>query len=268
MDKKYESHSYKNKNLPIIFHVDLKQDKKFNMIHWHENIEILFFEKGCGEVFIDERIVTAKKGDIVVINSEEIHSARNTDDEIIYSCLIIDKAFCEQMGFFIDEQQICSLIKNPEIFEKILTIKTELDEKGEFYIPAVMSKVIEILTELYRNYHYTKTKIKKAKNIEMVKSGISYIKKNFASNLSVEEIAAHTGYSKYHFCRCFKELTGFTVNSYLNNFKTEYAKELLLTNKYSVSQVSEMCGFADISYFTKIFKKNTGCLPSKIKNTN
>lgn len=265
MDKKYEKHSYQNKKLPIIFHVDLKDTKEFTLIHWHEHIEILFFEQGCGEVFIDERIIGAQKGDIVVINSEEIHSVRTIDEDILYSCLIIEKNFCERMGFSIDEQQICSLVKDEKIYNKIHTIKKELEEKNDFYMPAVMSKVTEILTELYRKYPFKKTKIKKSKNIEMVKSAMSYIKKNFAKNPSVEEIANHTGYSKYYFCRCFKELTGFTVNSYINNVKTEYARELLATNNYSVSQASEMCGFSDISYFTKIFKKHTGVLPSRAK---
>ena len=265
MDKKYESHSYQNKSLPIIFHVDRKKGEDFTLMHWHEHIEILFFEQGRGEVFIDERILTAQKGDIVVINSEEIHSTRKTDEDILYSCLIIEKNFCERMGFLIDEQQICSLVKDPAIYEKIYIIKKELEEKSDFYMPAVMSKVTEILTELYRKYPFKKTKIKKSKNIEMVKNGMSYIKKNFSQNPSVEDIATHTGYSKYYFCRCFKELTGFTVNYYINSVKIEYAKELLATNNYSVSQVSEICGFSDISYFTKIFKKYTTVLPSSVK---
>ena len=83
MDKKYESHSYQNKSLPIIFHVDRKKGEDFTLMHWHEHIEILFFEQGRGEVFIDERILTAQKGDIVVINSEEIHSTRKTDEDIL-----------------------------------------------------------------------------------------------------------------------------------------------------------------------------------------
>lgn len=265
MDNKYERHSYQNKNLPIIFHIDSRINHKFGMIHWHENIEILFLEKGVGEVFIDERIVHAKKGDIVVINSEEIHSARNIDEELVYSCLIIDKAFCERMGFFVDEQHICSLVENEEIHKKINSIKKELKEKNDFYIPAVMSEVIEILTDLYRKYQFTKREYVKNKNIEMVKSGISYIKKHFYEQPSVDDIANHAGYSKYYFCRCFKEITGYTVNSYINSVKIEHAKELLTTHNQSVSEVSEICGFSDISYFTKIFKKYTGVLPSKLK---
>ncbi len=267
MNKRYERHSNDiyAENLPIIFHYDCAVRKNFDYIHWHENIEILFFDEGEGEILIDEHIFTASAGDIVIVNSEELHSTRTLAKHALYYCLIIDKEFCKNLGFFIDEQHICNVIKDKEIFEKIHKIKDELANKREFYVPAITSTVIEILTELYRKYQFTKSKYTKNKNIEMVKSGISYIKKHFDKQPSVDNIANHVGYSKYYFCRCFKEITGYTVNSYINSVKIEHAKEMLLNRKISISEVSEACGFSDISYFTKIFKKYAGVLPSKVK---
>lgn len=268
MDKTYEMHTndkYANINLPIIFHTTEIERKNFDYIHWHENIEILFFTEGQGETIIDENICSSSAGDIVVINSEELHSTRATSDRVHYFCLIVDKEFCRNLNLYIDEQHICNVIRDKEIFEKIYKINDELAKKDEFYVPAVTSTVISILTDLYRKYQFTKRKYVKNKNIEMVKSGISYIKKHFYEQPSVDDIANHAGYSKYYFCRCFKEITGYTVNSYINSVKIEHAKELLTTHNQSVSEVSEICGFSDISYFTKIFKKYTGVLPSKLK---
>lgn len=269
MNKIYERHTndkYANINLPIIFHYNKKQDRVFNYIHWHENIEILFFDKGIGEVLIEDHIYKVKENEIAVINSEELHATRTFMGETAYDCLIIDKKLCEQFGFFIDEQQICNIIRDDFLFEKVKEIKKELNSKNEFYIPAVMSAVLEILTVLYRNHRFTKTNYEKNKNIEMVKNGIRFIKKHFDEHPSVDDIAQYTGYSKYYFCRRFKEVTGYTVNSYINSVKIENAKELLTNNEMSVSEVSEICGFSDISYFTKIFKKYTGILPSKVRS--
>lgn len=268
MNKTYERHTndkYANINLPIIFHYDRVQGRTFYHIHWHENIEILFFDEGTCEVLVDEHIYTVNKNEIAVINSGEIHATRAVMGETCYYCLIINKKLCEQFGFFIDEQQICNVIKNDFLFKKLDEIKKELSTKSEFYIPSVMSAVLEILTVLYRNHQFTKTRYEKNKNIEMVKSGISFIKKHLDEQLSIDDIANHTGYSKYYFCRCFKDVTGYTVNTYINREKVENAKEMLANKQFSVSEVSEMCGFSDISYFTKIFKKYTGILPSKVK---
>ncbi len=229
MDKSYEIHTYDkyaNINLPIIFHYDIRKHQDFDNIHWHENIEILFFDKGIGEVLIEDRIHKVKENEIAVINSEELHSTRTITAESGYDCLIIDKKLCEQFGFFIDEQHICNVVKNDYLFEKVQEIKNEFKDKDEFYIPAVMSSVLEILTTLYRNHLFTKSNYEKNRNIEMVKNGIRFIKKHFGEQLSVDEIARHAGYSKYYFCRCFKEITGYTVNSYINSIKIENAKEM------------------------------------------
>ena len=52
------------------------------------------------------------------------------------------------------------------------------------------------------------------------------------------------------------------------NLKIEYAKRLLKTKYLSVSQISEMCGFKEIYYFSKVFKKECGYTPSEYKNLN
>ncbi|MEG2570295.1 MAG: AraC family transcriptional regulator, partial [Clostridia bacterium] len=94
---------------------------------------------------------------------------------------------------------------------------------------------------------------------------VAYINKNFAHALTIEDISASVGFSKYYLCRMFKELTGQTVFEYLNFVRCVRAKLLLGTGEYNVSQVAELCGFSNLSYFTKQYKRNVGTLPSKEK---
>ena len=60
-------------------------------------------------------------------------------------------------------------------------------------------------------------------------------------------------------------MTGCTVNEYINRVRINYAYKKLREEDLSVGEVSDACGFSDISYFTKIFKKHTGILPSKVE---
>lgn len=265
MDNSYEKHTYDNINLPILFHINHNKSKSFNFIHWHENIEILFFEDGIGEVLVGENIVNSKKGDVIIVNSEELHSIKALTDEVMYSCLIIDKKTCEQFGFYIDEQYVNTIVNDKRLYKCLDVIKKEFFEKNKYYAPAIMSAVIKILTILYRYYSSEESYSSQSKNIIMVKAGIKYIKKHFKEQLTVEDIADYAGYSKYYFCRCFKEITGYTVNSYINTIRVDHAHNLLSKQGMSVSEVSEECGFSDISYFTKIFKKYASVLPSKVK---
>jgi len=53
-----------------------------------------------------------------------------------------------------------------------------------------------------------------------------------------------------------------TPNRYLVTRKVEYAKKLLLSKELSVTAVAELCGFSDVYYFSKVFRKETGIAPS------
>ena len=101
----------------------------------------------------------------------------------------------------------------------------------------------------------------------MVKKGIKYISKHLKEALTVDEIADYAGYSKYYFCRCFKDITGYTVNSYINQAKIARTYKILCRGESTVGDVAAEYGFSDISYFTKVFKKYSGMTPSEYRKT-
>ena len=64
-----------------------------------------------------------------------------------------------------------------------------------------------------------------------------------------------------YFSHQFKTLTGYAPVQYLNRLRIEKAKELLLTEDLSVSEVAALVGYKDPLYFSKAFKKATGSSP-------
>lgn len=92
---------------------------------------------------------------------------------------------------------------------------------------------------------------------------IDYISENFTNNISIDELSSLCNVSKYHFIRIFKQVTGYTPNSYINRVRTNYAKQLLL-NGANVTEAATASGFSDIHYFSNCFKKYNGCRPSEI----
>ncbi|MBQ4110322.1 MAG: helix-turn-helix transcriptional regulator [Clostridia bacterium] len=261
----YEFHTYKNLELPIIFHQDTLKKNQLFYPHWHENIEILSVKDGKIAVNLDDSIATANKGDILVINSSVIHRISAISDIANYTCLIIDKSFCEQHGFYVDEKRICETIKDDILFDMIMNMRTVLKTKPLYYTEEVLTDIIKILICMFRNYIAEEELSGTSKNIEMVKRGIKYIRKHFKEQISIDDIASYAGYSKYHFCRCFKEITGSTVNTYINQVKIDYAYRQLSNTDTSISDIAFECGFNDISYFTKTFKKFALTLPSKVE---
>ncbi len=267
----YEKHSFDDPALPIIFHLDhiTHQSAPF-CLHWHENPEFLFIVKGSGIVKIDDTQILAAENDLIVINPNKMHHVSIEDQsEILYYCLIIDKNFADQFGLSPEENLIQEKVHDPALFNALEQIVRELTLKQPCYKAAVMQQVLGILLSLFREHLDTNAAENvPGKQITMIKKAIVYMKKHSRESLSLADIAQHTGYSKYYFCRTFKAVTGYTVNAYFNSLKIQQAYILLKTDGFSVNETAERCGFSDISYFTKMFKKYMHVLPSSIQKDN
>lgn len=258
---------YKADHVPVEFHdIDLIALKSpFSHIHWHENIEIMFFIDGISENIIDNNVVQENTNDIVVINAGVLHGTRAISKNAKYYALIIDKDTCYKYGFVLSDYYIKSEINDVRLFSLVDEIQNEFTAKKEHYEAIITAKTLEMLTILFRDYSFKKNNLKHNKNVEMVKNGIRYIKNNYTKNITIDDVAKSTGYSKYYFCRSFKEITKYTIGSYINSLRVNAAYKLIAKKGLNVSQAACECGFDDISYFTKIFKKYTGVLPSQIK---
>ena len=91
---------------------------------------------------------------------------------------------------------------------------------------------------------------------------LQYIHNNIANKaLSLEIVANHFNYSPEHFSRKFKKALNVTFQTYLSNLRLEQAKKLLGDRSLSIVAISNMVGFKNPAYFSKVFKKHTGRLP-------
>jgi AraC-like DNA-binding protein len=88
-----------------------------------------------------------------------------------------------------------------------------------------------------------------------------FIDKNFATNISLNDIAGEAYYSKFHFLRLFKLIYGRTPHQYLTDVRIEKAKQLLRTG-LPVSEVCFSVGFDSISSFKGLFKRYTSFTPA------
>ncbi len=78
---------------------------------------------------------------------------------------------------------------------------------------------------------------------------------------SLDELARNAGYSKYHFCRLFKQEMGLSPWQFVIERKIECARELLLSSMLSIKEISSKLGFNNPDYFAKIFARRTGVTP-------
>ena len=92
----------------------------------------------------------------------------------------------------------------------------------------------------------------------------AYLREHFLEPLPpMEALATLSGISYSYMKKLFVRCYGLSPKQYIIQLKMNYACELLRSNRYSVSQISELCGFRDIYFFSRQFKAVVGCPPSR-----
>lgn len=84
-------------------------------------------------------------------------------------------------------------------------------------------------------------------------------------DLDLDAVAAHAGYSRYHFLRAFKEAYGETPGQYLTHRRIERAEEMLRGADLSVTEICHLVGFSSLGTFSARFKARTGLTPSEYR---
>ena len=92
-----------------------------------------------------------------------------------------------------------------------------------------------------------------------------FIWKNYTRKISLKEIAGAAGLSAPYFSTIFREEMGIHLSHYLNRLRVAKAAASLIETSKSINCIAEDCGFEDQSWFSKIFKSNTGVSPGKYR---
>ncbi len=267
----YESRMFVNNPLPITLHyVDTGTSVYKHYAHKHKELEIIMGLSGKGTVYSDMKPISSVAGEAVIANPNRIHYV-TTDDSYSYYCLIVDTEFLSSIG--IEPEEICfeEKVTDPYLYELFTRLHSEWSSSNDYRSILIKSYVTEILVLLCRDHLVKQTMSdRESKTLKKIKLSINYIKSNFRRDLTLEEVSEVASLSRYHYCREFKKATGLTPIEFINRTRCEYAKELLEARKYTIAEISEMCGFATAAHFSKTFKNFFDSYPSefvrKLKN--
>ncbi len=102
---------------------------------------------------------------------------------------------------------------------------------------------------------------------DILQPAIDYIANNYYdSTITNDRLAAACGISTIYFRKIFERVYEISPIKYLNNFRMEKAKSMLLSDIESITLVAQNVGYNSIYHFSKMFKIHTGMSPSEYKN--
>lgn len=244
--------------------------------HIHSEIELLYIVKGCSRIKISDMSYDARPGDLFIVNPLEVHSVIMEKEEpyshrcICFDCsLIAEKQLAEALldgfksvphHFKKDEQTTIKLVA---LFGALFQAVEESTDALLFESSASISL---IFAELIRK-KLIREHPQKNKSSDLSKVVIEYLAKHYFENLTSKMIAEKLGFTQSYFCRMFKENFGVPFSAYLNMYRILIAKKKLWDTSRSIAAISLECGFSDVAYFTKCFRKSVGTTPLKYRKS-
>lgn len=271
---------------PLYVYSDRHINSKSSLYyHWHEEIEIIYVEKGEFILNIDMTPITVKEGECYFINSESLHSAYGMKDyDSLYHAIVFDLNilsssiydYCQSKFIdpLINKQYLFPLCLNNEaesdikIISQVKEIISAYKEKGagwELFIKSLLLKIMYYMA-YYNKFIVQKNLVSRDNyKIQLIKKAINYIHLNYGSKIYIEDLAREINMNKEYFCRFFKALTGKTPIDYINYYRIEQAAKILKTQDKKILDVCLQVGFENFSYFIKKFKEYKKCTPSRFK---
>ena len=227
--------------------------------NWHDELEIELCTEGEGEVLLDGKSYPFCAGDVIIVNSGVLHHT-GSSARVVYTCLIPRLDLCRTVG--LDPTRLCfePLVRDDELAELITSLAhAEADGSALLFRCELL---LRILLHIQRKYTLPDEKrVETRPHMQSVREAIALIRRDFSKKITLDAIAKSVYIDKYTLCREFKRATGQTVIEYVNSYRIQNAAQLI-SGGYTVSEAARACGFENMSFFTRTFKKYMGCLPS------
>lgn len=244
--------------------------RKTQMIkhHFHDSCEVYYLKKGQRYYFIKNNTYLILPGDLVIIRENLIHKTISAgehyherylldiDRNYVKSTLgsleskILFKAFDEDI--FVLRKQDNTIIDN--IFNELHQLH-DSNINSDYKRLKTFSLTLQILIHISETYKsYTSESDNKSVN-KRIQEITTFINENYASHLTLDYLSKEFNMSYFYLCKLFKNYIGFTFTDYINSVRIRKAKNLLLSTDYNITHISELVGYADVSYFCRIFKK-------------
>ena len=102
----------------------------------------------------------------------------------------------------------------------------------------------------------------------MIHQTVQYLNTNYSEKITMEQMAQRVYLSPSYFSRVFKEETGESFTTYLTRIRIERSKSLLSQKSIRLTDIAQLVGFEDQSYFTKVFKKQEGMPPLRYRESH
>ena len=229
-------------------------DFKFHS-NFHKNPEFVYVLSGEVNITVDTQTQTVKKGQAAIILPMCVHSFETTNTSKVWVG-VFSNDYINEFCAFVAGKTSQKLSFQPKETEYIERCINNLEQMNDFDIKGFL---YYMCGEYIKHCDLVSNDVKK---IGVFNRAMEYISQNYLSDITLTSMALELNYEPHYISRIIHEHTGVNLRQLINGYRIELAKELLVKNELTVSEIALQCGFKGIRNFNRVFKQMTGLEPS------
>lgn len=248
--------------------------------HWHRALEIIIPVENSYDALVDNLSFHLVPGDILFIPPRAMHTLTAPDSGARFICLFNTEIF----NSLRDYVGIQTLMKSPllvneasygpvysEIYEDFVQIWSDYFGDSEYYEFSIYSRLLHIFSLLGRS---SLDRIRPFADIsaerrriyyERLGRALDFLSQHYTEPVTLEDAAAVSGFSKFHFSRLFKEYMNCNFYDYLVDLRVRAAERMLAAGELPITEIALLSGFSSISTFNRTFRQKNQCTPGEYR---
>jgi len=250
--------------------------KKTNRIesHNHSVYEFFYLKTGRISFVINDNTSILESGSVVFIEPLVSHKAKSLENnDFEYCSLVFDKSIFGDNNnacrFFFDSIRINNFLHFPTyILDSFYTLSDTNKKKIPGYEILQTTVIFNLLSYIIQTKQYQTISVLHHSlkyNISAIDKAVEFIKENYKELIQLQDVLDLTNYSKSHFIKLFKDVTGYHFTEYVNKYRIERACLELLNSKKNITEIASDFGFNNIQYFSRVFKQYMNCTPKQFQ---
>lgn len=273
------------------FRTSIDDSKGVDPLHSHDYIQMWYVLSGTYRHVFENREFLLGKGSLLIVPPFSAHylDTSLSEDSQLYRCefsedfindtpdyeqhtslfnltyiepILIKANLMEPYHYFTSE----SAGEIEAVFEELYDEYYKRDLFSSMFIRANIIKLLALILKEYQSNYSLERDNMFAEYRYSIQKALDFIHVNYMNKIYLQDVSKIALMSTRSFSHIFKQITGKTFTEYLLYLRVLRARELLTTTDRIQYDISKECGFTDISYFHRTFKKLTGCAPGEYRS--
>lgn len=233
--------------------------------HYHTHFELYYLEMGTRYHVVEDTVYCLHQGDYILFPPYVMHHSYSDPDVSVRRIVVY---FTKAM---VSDSRIFSLLskhawiyrqdEGAEILRILQEMKREQDKADPYSVKYNYFLLNQMLIKLSRNAVEAELSEGETRMTDVIR----YLHENYADKITLDDLSGRFFISRYYLCHEFKKYTNCSIVHYINNLRISHAQRLFEETDKTITEISTLVGFSNVTHFNRVFRSLTGKSPSQSK---